>query len=49
MNKEQFFEFFIEKAKEQYIKVLGTEKWNSLSDKEKHDAIMMIAKGLLIM
>ena len=30
----------IEKA---YIEVMGAEKWNSLTDKEKHDAVMIIA------
>jgi hypothetical protein len=28
---------------ESYIKVYGIEKWNGLSDKEKHDAVMIIA------
>ena len=30
----------IEKA---YIEAMGIEKWNSLTDKEKHDAVMIIA------
>ena len=29
-----------------YIKVYGIEKWNSLSDKEKHDVVMFIANDL---
>ena len=35
-------------AKMAYIKVMGEEKWNSLTEKEKHDAIMIPLKGLLI-
>lgn len=31
-------------AKEAYIKVMGAEKWNSLTDQEKHDAVMFIWK-----
>ena len=34
----------IEMIKEAYINVLGVEKWNGLTDKEKHDVIMTIAK-----
>lgn len=34
----------IEMIKSAYISVYGVEKWNSLSDKEKHDAVMIIAK-----
>lgn len=30
----------IEKA---YIETMGIEKWNRLTDKEKHDAVMIIA------
>ena len=29
-----------------YIKVYGIEKWNGLSDKEKHDVVMFIANDL---
>lgn len=31
---------------EAYIKVMGVEKWNSLTDKEKHDVVMTIVKDL---
>lgn len=27
-----------------YIDVYGVEKWNSLTEQEQHDAIMIIAK-----
>lgn len=29
-----------------YIEVMGVEKWNSLTDKEKHDVVMIIVKDL---
>ena len=35
-------------AKMAYIKVMGEEKWNSLTEKEKHEAIMIPMKWLLI-
>lgn len=34
----------IEMIKEAYISVLGVEKWNGLTNKDKHDVIMMIAQ-----
>lgn len=34
----------IEMIKEAYIKVMGVEKWNGLTNKEKHDVIITIAK-----
>lgn len=30
-----------------YIKVYGIEKWNSLTENQQHDAIMMIANSAL--
>lgn len=30
-----------------YITVMGKEKWNSLSDEQKHDVVMVIAKDAL--
>ena len=32
---------------EAYIKVMGVDKWNSLTDDEKHDVVMIIAKDLM--
>ena len=32
---------------ETYIKVYGQSKWDSLSDKQKHDMIMMTVKDIL--
>lgn len=29
-------------AKNVYIKVYGVKKWNSLTDQQKHDAVMFI-------
>ena len=49
MNSEEFFEMFIESAKNAYIKIMGKEKWNSLTNEEKHDVVMMLAKGMSIM
>ena len=46
MTNEEFFEMFLNAAKTAYISVYGVEKWNSLSDKEKHDATMILAKDL---
>ena len=46
MTKEMFFEMFIENAKKAYIEVMGEEKWISLTDKEKHDAVMFMAKDM---
>ena len=47
MSENEFFEFYISKFREVFIGVYGADKWNSLTDKEKHDAIMMSARDLL--
>ena len=47
MTNEKFFEMFIESAINVYIEVMGEEKWISLTDKEKHDAVMIMAKDLM--
>lgn len=31
-----------------YIKILGKKKWNSLTDQQKHDAIMIMVNDMLI-
>ena len=36
----------IDMIAEAYIKVMGIEKWNSLSDNEKHEAVMTMARDL---
>lgn len=36
----------IDMIKEAYIKVMGQEKWESLTDEQKHDAVMIIARDL---
>ena len=46
MTNEKFFEMFIENARNAYIEVMGEEKWISLTDKEKHDAVMFLAKDM---
>ena len=40
-------EKMVEMIKKAYIEVMGIEKWDSLSDDEKHDVIMIICKDLL--
>ena len=47
MTNEKFFEMFIESARNAYIEVMGKEKWISLTDKEKHDAVMIMAKDMM--
>lgn len=32
----------IQMAKEAYITVMGENKWNSMTDDQKHDAIMLV-------
>lgn len=39
-------ERIIEMMKEAYIKVMGEAKWNSLTDSQKHDAIMILIKDM---
>lgn len=46
MTNEKFFDMFIETAKNAYIEIMGEEKWISLTDNEKHDAVMLLAKGM---
>jgi hypothetical protein len=46
MTNEKFFEIFIESARKAYIEIMGEEKWISLTDKEKHDAVMIMAKDM---
>ena len=29
-----------------YIKVMGLEKWNSLTDEEKHNVVMILVRDL---
>lgn len=40
------FEKMVNMIKTAYIEVMGEEKWISLTAKEKHDAIMFIAKDM---
>lgn len=37
----------IDMIAEAYIKVYGEIKWNSLTDNQKHEAVMIIAKDLM--
>ena len=47
MSKEKFIKTFIGAVKESYIKVYGVEKWCSLTDEQKHDTVMLLAKDML--
>lgn len=47
MTNEKFFEMFIESARKAYIEIMGEEKWTSLTDKEKHDAVMIMANDVM--
>ena len=40
-------ERIVDMIAESYINVYGVEKWLNLSDEQKHDVIMFIAKDLL--
>ena len=37
-------DFIIEACKTAYINTMGVEKWESLTDEQKHDVIMIMAK-----
>ena len=38
----------VDLAEKAYIKILGKKKWNSLTDQQKHDAIMIMVNDMLI-
>ena len=40
-------EKLVDLMQDAYIKVMGLEKWNSLTDEQKHDAIMLMVKDAL--
>lgn len=40
-------EKMIDMITEAYIEVMGIEKWNGLTDQEKHDVVMIIARDLM--
>ena len=44
---KQDWEKMVDRIKEAYIKVMGLEKWNSLTDQQKHDAVMIIVRDAL--
>lgn len=44
MTKEM--NMMIEMIKNAYILTMGIEKWNSLTDKEKHDAVMILVNDM---
>lgn len=38
---------FIDMVKESYVSVMGIGKWNSLTDAQKHDVIMIFVEQLV--
>ena len=44
MTLEQFIKFFSKTVKEAFCIAYGAEKWEQLTDKQKHDVIMILAK-----
>lgn len=40
------FEKMVKMISDAYISVYGIEKWNSLTNQEKHDVVMILAKDL---
>lgn len=43
MNTDKMIDMIVKS----YITVMGEEKWNSLSDEQKHDVVMTIATDAL--
>jgi hypothetical protein len=41
------WEKMVNMIKQAYIETLGEGRWNSMTDKEKHDAVMLITKDML--
>lgn len=44
MTLEQFIIFFSETVKQSFCIAYGTEKWEQLTDDQKHDVVMILAK-----
>lgn len=40
-------EIIIDMIVKSYVTIMGEEKWNSLSDEQKHDVVMTIATDAL--
>ena len=38
----------VDLAEKAYIRIMGKKKWNSLTDQQKHDAIMIMVNDMLI-
>lgn len=38
----------IDLAVKAYVKILGQRKWDSLTDQQKHDAVMIMVNDMLI-
>lgn len=44
MTLEQFTKFFSKTVKEAFCIAYGAEKWEQLTDKQKHYVVMILAK-----
>lgn len=45
-ERKETMEKVLDMIIESYIKVFGEEKWESLTEEEQHDAIMIIARDM---
>ena len=41
------FDFILDAVKEAYIKNMGADKWNALTDDQKHDITMKLVSDML--
>lgn len=41
------FDFILDAVKEAYIKTMGADKWNALTDEQKHDVTMRLVEDML--
>lgn len=46
-SRDKFFDKWVSMVEENYKKVYGTEKWYSLTSKEKHDVVMFATKDMM--
>ena len=46
MSDNEFFDKMVGMIQQAYIEVYGIEKWISLTDQQKHDAVMIIVRDM---
>lgn len=44
---KQEWEIMADQIRDAYISVYGAERWAALTDQQKHDAVMIIARDML--